>query len=143
MQSPPAFEGMYLHGILHRIEGDYDNARAWYSDVKDNELYVEVWGKEGRSWKDADKYSADNGLDSGQTFLNRAQRVKENKNPLAFREMLERESKREIETVIDKCVEKFGTGRMEDASQAWVQPSDDIRKMGEDQVSGDAGRRKF
>lgn len=29
MQAPPAFEGMFLHGILHRVEGDYDNARAW------------------------------------------------------------------------------------------------------------------
>ena len=29
MQAEPAFEGMFLHGILHRVEGDYDNARAW------------------------------------------------------------------------------------------------------------------
>lgn len=25
--------GMWLHGILHRMEGDYDNARTWYADV--------------------------------------------------------------------------------------------------------------
>ncbi|KAF3000885.1 hypothetical protein E8E13_007857 [Curvularia kusanoi] len=35
MQSPPAVEGMLLHGILHRIEGDMDNARAWVGDVGD------------------------------------------------------------------------------------------------------------
>ena len=29
MQAEPAFEGMYLHGILHRVEGDYENAKAW------------------------------------------------------------------------------------------------------------------
>ncbi|EXJ80299.1 hypothetical protein A1O1_08441 [Capronia coronata CBS 617.96] len=29
MQAPPAWEAMYLHGILHRVEGDVDNARAW------------------------------------------------------------------------------------------------------------------
>ena len=29
MQADPAFEGMFLHGILQRVEGDYDNARAW------------------------------------------------------------------------------------------------------------------
>ncbi|KAL2064887.1 hypothetical protein VTL71DRAFT_4027 [Oculimacula yallundae] len=50
MQSPPAWEGMFLHGILHRIEGDYDNARMWYSDVakdeseSDENIYENVWG---------------------------------------------------------------------------------------------------
>ncbi|KAJ9666047.1 hypothetical protein H2201_003725 [Coniosporium apollinis] len=32
MQAAPAFEGMLLHAMLHRIEGDYNNARAWYAD---------------------------------------------------------------------------------------------------------------
>ncbi|KAL8745317.1 MAG: hypothetical protein Q9184_007892, partial [Pyrenodesmia sp. 2 TL-2023] len=43
MQSPPAYEGMYLHGILHRIEGDYDNARAWYGNVEASEVFGFVW----------------------------------------------------------------------------------------------------
>lgn len=30
---PPKIESMLLHGILHRIEGDYENARLWYRDV--------------------------------------------------------------------------------------------------------------
>ncbi|KAI9716977.1 MAG: hypothetical protein M1828_007491 [Chrysothrix sp. TS-e1954] len=29
----PRIEGMHLHGLLHRLEGDYDNAAAWYKDV--------------------------------------------------------------------------------------------------------------
>lgn len=33
MQSSPAVEGMLLHSILHRIEGDFNNARAWAGDV--------------------------------------------------------------------------------------------------------------
>ncbi|KAF4554024.1 Hypothetical protein D9617_5g069000 [Elsinoe fawcettii] len=33
MQAAPQIEGMYIHGLLHRIEGDYDNCRAWYADV--------------------------------------------------------------------------------------------------------------
>jgi hypothetical protein len=28
IQAAPQHEAMFLHGILHRIEGDYDNARA-------------------------------------------------------------------------------------------------------------------
>jgi hypothetical protein len=42
MQSLPAYEGMFLHGILHRIEGDYDNASIWYTDVKESEIYRKV-----------------------------------------------------------------------------------------------------
>lgn len=28
-------EGMLLHGILHRVEADSGNARAWVGDVRD------------------------------------------------------------------------------------------------------------
>ncbi|KAJ4348805.1 uncharacterized protein N0V89_010183 [Didymosphaeria variabile] len=35
MQAPPAIEGMLLHSVLHRSEGDMPNARAWASDVQD------------------------------------------------------------------------------------------------------------
>ncbi|KAJ5038740.1 uncharacterized protein L3040_006420 [Drepanopeziza brunnea f. sp. 'multigermtubi'] len=71
MQAKPAFEGMFLHGILHRIEGDYDNARMWYSDVAAGEggeedgcggadgggggagsLYGKVWEGGGKTFKD-------------------------------------------------------------------------------------------
>ncbi|KAL9086221.1 MAG: hypothetical protein Q9159_004286 [Coniocarpon cinnabarinum] len=30
---PPKIEGMLLHAVLHRLEGDYENSRAWYTDV--------------------------------------------------------------------------------------------------------------
>lgn len=142
MQSAPAFEGMYLHGILHRIEGDYDNARAWYSDVKESECYISVWGKEGCSWKDVkDKDDGKSKLDRGQQFLNKVQEFKQKK--VGRREELEEESRRELDTVIEWCKKKFGTERMEDASKVWVQPNSEIRQMGEDQVSGASGRRKF
>ncbi|MCJ1336460.1 hypothetical protein MMC09_001736 [Bachmanniomyces sp. S44760] len=44
MQAAPMFEGMYLHGILHRIEGDYENAKAWYRNVQGSDCFKEVWG---------------------------------------------------------------------------------------------------
>ncbi|KAL8696457.1 MAG: hypothetical protein Q9201_007645, partial [Fulgogasparrea decipioides] len=52
MQSPPAYEGMFLHGILHRVEGDYDNARAWYSNVSDSEVFRYVWREEEEGGKE-------------------------------------------------------------------------------------------
>ena len=45
MQAPPAVEGMLLHAILHRVEGDWDNARAWLEDV----------GRDGESGNEQDE----------------------------------------------------------------------------------------
>lgn len=147
MQSAPAFEGMYLHGILHRIEGDYDNARAWYSDVKDSEIYSKLWGKSGQTWKawqeEHNDGSGRESLDDGQKFLDAAQKFKETRGKGPEKVSLEKQSRKELDAVIEWCVDKFGTAKMVDASSAWVKPSDEIKKMGEDQVSGDSGRRKF
>lgn len=44
MQAPPAWEAMYLHGVLHRVEGDLANARAWYGDVRESVVFQAVWG---------------------------------------------------------------------------------------------------
>jgi hypothetical protein len=142
MQSAPAFAGMYLHGILHRIEGDFDNARAWYSDVRETDVYKEVWGSRGIGWKELEEGGKKEDLDDGQKFLDAVQQCKESAGQ-DEREELEAESKREIDTVFKWCSEKFGTDKMVDASEAWVKPSDDIKRMGEGQVSGSGGRRKF
>lgn len=146
MQSAPAFEGMYLHGILHRIEGDYNNARYWYSDVQESEVYRKVWGANGKTFKEVEgKDGRDTceiqDMNEGQKFLNKIQSFKEKKG--GSRDELERESARELDIVVQWCVDKFGTERMTDATEAWAKNSDEIRQMGEDQVSGDAGRRKF
>jgi hypothetical protein len=80
MQSLPAYEGRFLLGILHRIEGDYDNASMWYSDVKESEIYRKVWGAERMSFKDAGhRREREGGLDEGQKFLGKVQRCKESR----------------------------------------------------------------
>lgn len=140
MQSTPAYEGMYLHGILHRVEGDYDNARAWYSDVKKAEIYKGLWGSEGVSWKEWKETGGEK--DEGQAFLDEIQQFKEDKRNNREKQ-LEDVSRREIEHVIDFCTKKFGTKKMADAIDAWVKHSSEIRQMGEDQVSGNSGQRKF
>lgn len=58
MQAAPAHEAMYLHGFLHRIEGDLDNARAWYRDVQDSEVFKAVWTGDGSGVGDGDGGSA-------------------------------------------------------------------------------------
>lgn len=147
MQSPPAYEGMYLHGILHRIEGDYDNARYWYSDVKPCELYAKVWGSEGKSFKAVEGQQGNDDAaekDAGQKFIDRVQMLKEGIiDAEGERKDLEQMSRQEIEVVVGWCVERFGTDRMLDATSAWVKNSEEIHKMSDDQITGDAGRRKF
>lgn len=129
MQAASQYESMMLHGILHRIEGDYENARAWYRDVKDSEVFQAVWGE--------------GGFDKAMDFVRRIEILrKETKHEdISEVHQLEDGSKREIKTVIDFCEETFGTQKVEDASQVWVQ-DEKSRTNGSDMVIGE-GWRKF
>ena len=126
MQATPADEGMYLHGILHRIEGDYDNARAWYENVASSEVFK-------NSWNDKDK---------AFEFIGKVEAL--NKRKEGDMETLERQSVEEIKRIVDFCVEKFGKEKIQDASVAWKQPEDEeLKKLGQDMVSGGKGFRQF
>lgn len=126
MQAPPAVEGMFLHGILHRVEGDYDNARAWYANVQGSDVFGAVWGGEE---------------EAAREFIGRVERFR--KEGVGDREGLGRESKREIRGVVEWCRGKFGEGEVEDAREAWVQPSRELRDVGQKMVIGGEGWRKF
>ncbi|KAI4266568.1 MAG: hypothetical protein LQ337_008750 [Flavoplaca oasis] len=126
MQSPPAYEGMFLHGILHRVEGDYDNARAWYDNVSDSDVFKHTWpGGKG------------NALD----FVARVEKLKKERD--GDEKGLGMESLEEIKKVVEWCKQKFGEQRMDDATEAWVKPDEGNRKMAEDMVSGGEGFRNF
>ncbi|KAF8536924.1 hypothetical protein BDD12DRAFT_888850 [Trichophaea hybrida] len=124
MQSAPAFEGMYLHGILHRIEGDIPNARAWYSDVADSDVFREIWGG-GNRW---------------EVFLGAIEALRRGEGE---KDGLRERGEEEVRKVLEWCVDKFGTDRMVDASSMWVRPSEKIKSMGEGQVTGDQQRGVF
>ncbi|KAK6581825.1 hypothetical protein PZA11_005522 [Diplocarpon coronariae] len=153
MQSAPAVEGMLLHGILHRVEGDLDNARAWYSDVarEGAELYARVWGGGGATFKDLDEEYGSGGaregeLDAGQRFLNAVQAFKETRARARGDEdgeRLARESRREIETLVEWCVQRFGTETWADARDAWARNGEEVQRMSDEMVGGDKGRRTF
>lgn len=127
MQSPPAFEGMFLHGILHRIEGDFDNARAWYGDVGDSDVFQSAWKK--------------GGLDTAKGFIAEVEALVKRKE--GEREALARTSIDEIKAVVEFCREKFGERRMVDASEAFVPNDERIQKLSEEQTLGGKGHRKF
>ncbi|KAL2204791.1 hypothetical protein CC79DRAFT_1399023 [Sarocladium strictum] len=131
MQAAPKYEGMYLHGILHRIEGDYDNARAWYGDVASSDVFKSVWG-------------GDDGLEKAKGFIQRIQDFKSGKKDESVKQELEKQSQEEIEKVVEYCKEKFGTGRYDDASDAWKQPTEGkVKDIKDDMLMGDKGFRKF
>jgi len=134
MQSPPAYEAMYLHGILHRVEGDYDNARAWYSDVDASEVFRKVWAEEegGQkgAWRLIDEVEmARKGSRSGREEIDI--------------EELGRRSLGEIKRVVDFCEGKFGTGRVVDATEVWVEMRGKHKEMAEGMIVGGEGWREF
>ncbi|KAF8863845.1 hypothetical protein BDZ45DRAFT_670076 [Acephala macrosclerotiorum] len=133
MQAGPAFEAMYLHGILHQIEGDIDNARAWYMDVKEADVFKAAWDRKG-------------GLGVAMNFLGRVEELKEGvrkgqeeDGDTSARE----ESLGELKAVLDFCKTKFGTGKVDDAIGKWVGMSAKNRDIAEKMVTGGEGWRRF
>jgi hypothetical protein len=119
-----------LHGILHRIEGDYGISREWYRDVKDSEVFRAVWGE--------------NGLDKAMEFMGRIEvlRKQTKQEDISEVQKLEDGSKREIKAVLEFCEEKFGTQKVDDASAIWVQDEKSSAK-GRNMVVGGEGWRQF
>ena len=136
MEAKPAVEGMFVHGILHRVEGDYRNAEAWYGDVKDSECFKAVWpGSE-----DGDGEGM-GGLEGGLAFIRRVEGLrKEGKGNL---EELQEESGRELDALKDFLVGKFGLERVEDATKVWVGKSEEGKKQHAGQLVGGEGWRQF
>lgn len=123
-QSPPAYESMLIHGVLHRIEGDYDNALAWYGNVEDSEVFRSVWP---------------DGLEGARGYVEKLKGRKKGDRDEGLRE----ESEREIMALIEFAKGKFGTGVLRDGTEAWVEPSEEIREIASKQLVGGEGWRKF
>lgn len=56
---------------------------------------------------------------------------------------IEERIREELGRVLEWCKRKFGEGKWEDASSAWVRPGEEVKSIGNDMVSGDKGWRKF
>lgn len=123
MQSPPAWESMLIHGVLHRIEGDYDNANAWYGNVEESEVFHSVWPE---------------GLKAARDYIEKLKHKSDHDTSY-----LQAESEREIKALADFCEKRFGTEVVQDGTTAWVEPSEEIRKIASKQLVGGEGWRKF
>ena len=140
MEAKPAVEGMFVHGILHRVEGDYRNAEAWYGDVRESECFRAVWpeSEDGDGGGDAEGVG---GLEGGLAFIRRVEEFR--KEGSGSLEGLQRESGREFDALKDFLVERFGLERVEDATAVWVGKSEEGKKQHAGQVVGGEGWRQF
>ncbi|KAI7327244.1 hypothetical protein KC340_g5659 [Hortaea werneckii] len=158
MQAPPAYEGMMIHAVLHRVEGDYRNAEAWYGDV----FHGEEQERGGKGCLERCWGSGREGLERCLGFVRRVEGLRKKNIPVGkgddggegsgvgvdYEEQtrledLERESRREIEALVAWCVERFGTAKCEDATQVWVRDREEVREMKKEMVVGGEGWRQF
>lgn len=157
MQAPPAIEGMLLHSILHRCEGDLRNARLWASDVRDaNDGWVPKHKDAQRL--DSDVVDSMEGKSTGgvrfvefvykddrgemERLIDDVEKFRENGRGGKDVELEDR-IRVELERVLMWCKKKFGDGEYMDASAAWVRHSEEVRKKGQDMVSEGKGFREF
>ena len=130
MQDPgKAPEAAFLHGILHRIEGDIDNTRAWYR------LTLEAEGAVfDAAWP---------GADGKQQALDFLQSVEQSRGKVHATDDLQIRSLEELKSVVQFCEKRFGTSKLKDATEAWVDMGDEHRKKAGDMMVGGEGWREF
>lgn len=162
MQAPPAVEGMLLHGILHRCEGDFDNARAWIGDVGDavagfvpkhrdegRKLDEGVAREVGRCGAEGSEVGllgfvyGETGVEAAMELIDDIEFFRKRKGGAGERASLEVTVREEMERVLEWCSKKFGTGEWTDASSAWTKNSEEVQRMSDSMVSGGKGFREF
>jgi hypothetical protein len=154
----PKWESMYVHGILHRVEGDLDNARAWYGDVKDSEAFVSVWSEANDGDSNGEVLEITNQrwgafLDGLEFYRDRTRKRDGDsdyhhvENWKAEEERLRETSLWEIKKLLGRCEDKFGVREVQDASDEFlgkVESGDaELAKQAESMVTGGEGWRKF
>jgi hypothetical protein len=129
MENRPAYEAMFLHGLLHRIESDYRNAELWYGDVSESEIFAAAW-PESRG-----------GLKAAHEFIQRVEMFKKKKE--GDKQALQEKSKVEIEAIAKFLKEKFGTDAVVDATTVWVEKPEKSKEAAKKMIVGGEGWRQF
>lgn len=135
MECAPAWESMFLHGILHRIEGDYNNARAWYGSVKDSEVFAYAWGRSSDS--DSDTKGPKSGIEAALGFIAEIQSLRETGK--GDREELGSRSLDEIQAVVAFCAKRFGVQKVEDARDVRARNEGKLKEKRQAIVVGSEG----
>jgi hypothetical protein len=140
-QSAPAYDCMYLHGILHRIEGDVNNARCWYRDVSDSDVLKAVWSsiKPKGEWTTfLDRVEKRRDVHAGRTKANQGEGVDAGEDV-----ELSKISLWELKRLLEVLEARLGLDEMADSSKIWVQPDKEIGDKGNAMIVGGEGWREF
>lgn len=158
------YESMYVHGILHRIEGDIDNTRAWYGDVKGTDAFQNTWSEESR--KDAPEMASrgwEHFLDRLERYRDRVRsrngvggrpqtedklRPEDVKDWAAEEDLLRETSLWEFKKVIKFCEDRFGVGEMKSANDGaflgkMESGNEKYAEVAKSMVTGGEGWRTF
>ena len=159
MEAAPAFEAMFLHAILHRVEGDYANAKAWYTSVA-----------EGQGEADLEAGTDDEPVAKSEADAKVKPSSKANPEPGVFeavwksssrgfeylasvedyvrfgrgdRDELERQGRAELERTIAYLRGKFGDESWQNAASEWRFAEGETKVIKEKMILGDRGYRVF
>lgn len=146
---PPAkVEGMHLHALLHRLEGDYANARAWYGDVAavggrtsfshawpGGRRDVEGFLEEVRGWRMR--------FDGAYSRAHGGEKDVANEGREEGYARLKRWHETEVRRAWEWCAERYGVGKWEDASGEFCAKGGKYRDLARGQVVGGEGWRVF
>lgn len=154
----PHGESMYVHGILHRIEGDLDNTRCWYRDVQDHDMFKHSWDEQILTRGDAPAVA----LQGWQHFLDRLERYRDRTRRRKGQGQLEvngvqdwTEEERllraaslwEMRRALVFCEAKFGIGEVTDASSEFLgrieSGNEKHAKIAQNMITGGEGWRIF
>lgn len=58
VQDLSSAEGSYWHAILHRREGDYDNAKYWFARVGEHPIFASIYAQAVRLWPRCKEWNA-------------------------------------------------------------------------------------
>lgn len=153
MEAAPAFEAMFLHAILHRVEGDYANTKAWYTSVAKDEASLETGAQDGALAGSEIHAETRPGSQSGifaavwESSIRGFEYLASVEDFVKFgsgnRGELEGQGRAEIERTVDYLRGKFGDGRWQNAASEWRYADGDTKVIKEKMILGGMGYRVF
>ena len=161
----PKYESMYVHGILHRVEGDIDNTRAWYGNVKETEMFQAIWSDE----RSEDHNIPEIAKQGWERFLDRLERYRDRTRSRSGKggweqdedkldpsevkdwgeeeQLLRETSLWEMKQALRYLEQRFGLDQVNDASQEFLgkmeSGKEEYAKVAQNMVTGGEGWRTF